>query len=273
MKIRSQSQTVANSQKSANVGKAPSVAANALFEKRAYIRKAKRNWIPNHHTRSTESLSATKALDLLEASMHAIVIGLPLNFSVTIRLKRSIIKDHDHRPQHVISAYLKLAVQWLRKRDCAGTYIWVIEHDVGPTGRIHVHVLMHCPEREQVAFTKNATAKWPHKAGLDATEDGTVLCKSVGPRSYDLDLSPEKDHKRYQNQLAGFLKYHLKGIDRAEVLTKITGSDRPVAEVLGIQSHNNHPIYGRRASRSENISKSARERYSQSLLVPTLILP
>jgi hypothetical protein len=268
MKTKSQSKTAANPQKSADPEQAHLVCATPLFEKRAYIRKVDRYWIPNHHTRATVCLSANKALDLVDAAMHAIIIRLPLNLSVTIRLKQSIIMNPNHRPQDVISAFLKRAVQWLRKRGVPGTYIWVLEHAEGTGGDVHVHVLIHCPQEDQAAFKKMAKTNWLRMAGLDTREKGTILCKSFGPRGYDLIKSNERDHKQYQNQLAGSLRYHLKGIDPEEVLPNLTECDHSVAKALCIRSQNNHPIYGRRASRSENISESARDRYAKSLPQP-----
>jgi hypothetical protein len=110
-------------------------------------------------------------------------------------------------------------------------------------------------------------------AGLDTREKGTILCQSVGPRGYDSIKSSRKDHEQYHNQLAGSLKYHLKGIDPDEAISNFAEGELSVAKALNIQSQTNHPISGRRASRSENISKKARDRYARAVPLPISNLP
>ncbi len=201
-------------------------------------------------------MAASKALDLIDAANHARTIGLPLNFSLTVHFERGNLKP-DYTPQNAIGYYLKAAAQWLNLRGIAGTYIWVMEHVMG-TGR-HAHILIHCPPEYQAAFRKMAKTKWLTLAGMDTTDKGTVHIERVGPRGYTVAQSAPRHQQQYFNQLKGVLKYHLKGINPYQALPKQMGIDGSVAELLGIKPEDNQPIFGRRASQSQNISKGARD--------------
>lgn len=126
----------------------------------------------------------------------------------------------------------------------------------------HVHILMHCPKQYRKAFKKLARTKWIIKAGMDMSDPDTIFQDYVGPISYHVTQSSRYDQQSYLNSLRGYFKYHLKGIDPDQALPKVTGDNRPVAEWLGINTNENLPIYGRRASQSQNISRRARERYA-----------
>jgi len=204
-------------------------------------------------------LAASKALDLIDAATHARIIGLPLNLSLTVHFERGNLKPH-FEPQHAIGFYLKAATQWLALRGIAGTYIWVMEHVMG-TGR-HAHILIHCPPEYLAAFKKMAKGQWLKLAGMDTTDKRTVVAERVGPRGYTVAQSSPKHHQQYLNQLKGSFKYHLKGINPDQALPKQMGRDGSVAELLGIEPEDNQPIFGRRASQSQNISKGARDRYA-----------
>lgn len=256
-----QAGTVANAQRTATTGPAPIKAFKARSENRTSIRSATRSWIPNSGARPSEYLTATKALDLIEAANHARIIGLPLNLAITVHFERGDLKPH-YTPQHATGYFLKAATQWLglEKRGIAGTYIWVMEHVMG-TGR-HVHILMHCPPEYQAAFSKMAKRKWVKLAGMDTTDKKTVHIERVGPRGYTVAQSSPKHQQQYLNQLKGAFKYHLKGINPDQALPKQMGVDGSVAELLGIEPEDNQPIFGRRASQSQNISKGARDQYA-----------
>jgi hypothetical protein len=177
-----------------------------------------------------------------------------------VHFERGNLKP-DYTPQNAIGYYLKAAAQWLNLRGIAGTYIWVMEH-VMATGR-HAHILMHCPPEYQAAFNKMAKREWVKLAGMDTADKKTVHIERVGPRGYTVAQSSPKHQQQYLNQLNGSFKYHLKGINPDQALPNLMGSDRPVAELLRIRPEDNQPIFGRRASQSQNISKGARDRYNQ----------
>ena len=201
-------------------------------------------------------------MDLIDAATHARTIGLPLNLSITVHFERGNLKPH-FTPQHAIGYFLKAATQWLILRGIAGTYIWVMESVIA-SGR-HAHILMHCPPEYQAAFNKMAKRKWVKLAGMDTTDKKTVHIERVGPSGYTVAQSSTKHHQQYLNQLRGSLRYHLKGIDPEQSLPAQMGQDVPVAELLGIRPEDNQPIFGRRASQSQNISKGARDKYAAGM--------
>lgn len=248
------------SRKTASVALAPFSPAGRQQKKRTYIRNGReRHWIPNSKARWTPTLKAETVLDLIEAVAHARTIGLPVNWTICIQFKRGNLKPH-FRAQDAIGYFLKSATQWLATKGVPPTFVWFIEHSMG-TGE-HVHILMHCPNHCRKRFKELAKTKWIQRAGMDLTDKQTLFQEPFGPRSYDVLKSSRRDQQTYLNQLKGYFRYHLKSIDPDQALPKVTGDDRPVAEWLGIEPHDNLPIYGRRASRSQNISKGARERYA-----------
>jgi hypothetical protein len=262
MKTPTPAQTPAKAQRTASPATAPLKAFKRQSQKRTYIRNTPRSWIPNSKTRPTDYLAASKALDLIDAATHARTIGLPLNLAVAVHFERGNLKPH-FTPQHAIGYFLKAATQWLGLRGIAGTYVWVIEHVMG-TGR-HVHILMHCPPEYQAAFKKMAKTKWLKLAGMDTSDKGTAHIERVGPRGYTVAQSSPQHQQQYLNQLKGVFKYHLKGINPYQALPKQMGANAPVAELLGISAEDNQPIFGRRASQSQNISKGARDKYAVAM--------
>ena len=256
-----QARTAANAHRTATTAPAPIKAFKRRSEKPTYIRNVTRSWIPNSKSRSSEYLAPAKALDLIDAATHARTIGLPLNLAIAVHFERGNLKPH-YTPQHAIGYYLKAATQWLNLRGIAGTYVWVMEHVMG-TGR-HAHILMHCPPEHLKAFKKMAKTKWLVLAGMDTTDKDTVYIERVGPRGYTVAQSSPKHQRQYLKQLKGIFKYHLKGINPDQALPKQMGVDGSVAELLGIEPEDNQPIFGRRASQSQNISKGARDRFAAS---------
>jgi hypothetical protein len=248
-----------NPSKTANVALSPFSPAGRQQNKRTSIRNGKRHWIPNSSTRWTDYLSAEKALDLIEGANHARELGFPLNLSLTIHFERGNLNPI-YTPQMAIGYFLKAANQWLALRGIPATFIWVREHVIG-TGR-HVHILLHCPLEYQAEFKKRAKQKWVLLAGMDKADRDTLHFERIGPRGYAEGQASTRDRQKYLNQLKGSLKYHLKGIDPDQALPRVTGDNRPIAELLGIEPEGNQPIYGRRASQSQNISRGARERYA-----------
>ena len=251
--------TATKPSKTANVALAPFSPAGRQQNKRTSIRNGKRHWIPNSSTRWTDYLSAEKALDLIEGANHARELGFPLNLSLTIHFERGNLKPI-YTPQMSIGYFLKAANQWLALRGIPATFIWVREHVIG-TGR-HVHILLHCPVEYQAEFKKRAKQKWVLLAGMDKADRDTLHFERIGPRGYAEGQASTRDRQKYLNQLKGSLKYHLKGINPDQALPKQMGRDGSVAELLGIEPEDNQPIFGRRASQSQNISKGARDRYA-----------
>ncbi|MFN3452046.1 MAG: hypothetical protein ACK4ZE_07790 [Sphingorhabdus sp.] len=260
MKASSQARTAANALIPAIPAQQPLKAFKRQSAKRTYIGIRERNWIPNSWARQTTYLEAGKALDLIEAATHARIIGLPLNLSLCIHFDAGNLKPH-YTAQNAIHYFWKNATKWLSRKGIPATFVWVLEHSVGngrPNGTgLHVHILMHCPEQYQEAFSKLAETKWLISAGMDNRDPSTFDAREYRVRPTDHNRQAYFDN--YKTALA----YLLKGMDPNEALPKVTGDDRPFAQWLGIQDtlKPNLPISGRRMSRSQNITKTARDRY------------
>jgi hypothetical protein len=248
--------------KTANTAQAPMKAFKQRSEKRTLLSNGKgtrkRHWTPNSRSNWTDYIKAEKALDILQAAAHAHTIGTPLNYQADIHFECGNLNDL-YAPQDAIGAWTKAMGQWLALRGVQATFIWFREHVTG-TGA-HVHVLLHIPPEHRKDFLKLARRNWLEIAHMSAANRAVIKMQKLGPRDYPLRQSTEK-HTTYFNQLIGSLRYRLKGIDPDQALPKITGSNHPVAELLGIDTEDNEPIYGRRVSQSQNISKGARDRYA-----------
>lgn len=259
MKASPQARTAANAQKSAIVAQPPLKPFKRQSAKRTYIGIRERSWIPNSAARPTAYLKAEKALDIIEAATHARLIGLPFNLALCIHFGAGNLKPH-YRAQHAIHYFWKGATKWLSRKGIPATFVWVLEHDVGngrPNGTgLHVHILMHCPEQYQEAFTKLAETKWLLSAGMDSRDPSTF-------KASEYRVGPSGEPQAYFDNYKTALAYLLKGMNPEEPLPKVTGDDRPFAQWLGIQDtlKPNLPISGRRMSRSQNITKTARDRY------------
>jgi hypothetical protein len=215
---------------------------------------------PNHRGRSSEYIGSEQAFDLIAAASHARLIGLPLNLFITINFEAGDLES-GRRGQEALSAWLKRAGQWLALRGVKLTYIWVLEHASG--AGLHTHILLHCPHKHHAAFKKMGRTSWAVKAGMrpaTGSRQNAIYYEKVGPRGYDGPNALPNHHQTYYNQLKGILKYHLKAINPEEVV-KLDQAQRLLGDFLKVEENYSLPIYGRRLSRSENISKKAREAY------------
>jgi hypothetical protein len=225
-----------------------------------------RSHVPNTRDHPSASLSLVKAVDLGDAAEHAVLIGLPLNVFVTIHFEAAALRA-DYRAQDAIGKFLKLAGQWLGTQSVTIAYIWALEHATG-TGE-HVHILLHCPPWCRDEFEEKAKGVWMEKAGMlpKKKRPTGIKIERVGPRGYH--PKTHTGHDRYDRQLFGVLCYHLKGLDpdckpandNKRIVIALTSG-----RLLPIQPEHSNAIYGRRCSRSENISAKARDRYRAQLL-------
>lgn len=215
-----------------------------------------RRHIPNSRANWTAYLDAEKGLGLIEGAVHAAKINRPLNLSVTIHFERASLSDL-WRPQDAVGAWLKRAGQWLGLRAIPCTFLWVMEHAVG-TGR-HVHILLHCPPAHQKAFKEKGRGDWLRKAGMIPIKHA-IHYERVGPRGYDPATATTAQRGTYLRQLQGSLRYHIKGLDPDQRIDLGVGP-KLITELLGIEPEYSSPIYGRRVSRSQNIGRTAIERY------------
>lgn len=266
METTSQARTVAKAHKSAIPAQTPLKPLKRQSKNHTLLSNGKRHWIPSSRTRCTDYIKAETALDVLQSAAHAHTIGTPLNYQADIHFECGKLKNI-FEPQDAIGAWTKAMGQWLALRGIQGTFVSFREHVCG-TGA-HVHMLFYCPPEHRNGLLKLARTSWIRMAHMtpnrkSASTGAVVLLRKLGPRDYPLRASAERQ-ANYFNCLAGSLKYRMKGIDPYQALPKITGSDRPVAELLGIDPEPNEPIYGKRVSRSQNILKAARNRYAADM--------
>lgn len=217
-----------------------------------------RKQAPNSRHRWTDHISGEKAIDLVEATAHAITIKRPLNLFVTIHFEKADLSP-GWREQHAIGEWLKRAGQWLGLRGIPNTFLWILEHATG-TG-LHVHLLLHCPPEYRSDFTKKGKKDWLTKAGMAPTDRHAIHYEPVGPRNYDPGTATRKQQGTYLRQVTGVLRYHLEGIDPDGTTPTVITGGKLLAEMLRIEPKYSNPIYGRRVSRSQNIGKTARDRY------------
>ena len=258
MKTTPQAQTLAKAHKGAIPAQAPLKPFKRQSENRTLLSNGKRHWIPNSRARWTDYIKAEKALDVLQAAAHAHTIGTPLNYQADIHFECGNLNDL-YVPQEAIGAWTKAMGDWLALRGIKATFVWFREHVTG-TGA-HVHMLLHIPPEHRKELKALARTSWLRIAHMSPDNRAVIKMQKLGPRDYPLRQSTEKQ-TTYFNCLVGSLRYRLKGIDPDQALPKITGSERPVAELLGIDPEDNEPIYGRRVSQSQNITKSARDDYA-----------
>ena len=214
---------------------------------------------PNHRYRTSKFLDSKTAVDLIQATIHAARIGRPLNRFITITLVRENIDRL--RPQQVIGHFLRLACQWLCHRGIPPTYIWVLEHR--PGSGIHAHILLHCPPYLIQELDRKVRTAWLRLPGMTVWP-GVVKNLSVGRRDAPTDLSAPFRDLHYIDNLTRLLRYLLKGMDPSENssldLARVKARRRSTATLFRVKTEENNAIAGRRASRSENIGRRARER-------------
>lgn len=222
-----------------------------------------RSYSPNHSGRFTLHLDEAKAIDLIEAAVHAREIGRPLNRFITIHLEKAGIDTHG-QPQ--LGKFLKLAGQWLGDRGVPATYIWVMEKGMG-TG-LHVHMLIHVPAILRKDFSYRARYQWPKLAKIEPLKG--VIYTSPPTEAKATRLGDTPSGQSYLNQLRGALRYMLKAIDK-EAQSRIAPLLGTTAELLKVRPQYSSPLYGRRCSRSENIGAAARARYAEERIGPVAV--
>jgi len=221
---------------------------------------------PNHRSRRSDYMKSAQALDLLEAALHAQRIGLPLNYHIVINFAAA---RTTRRAQEIVSHYLRLIGQWLVKRGVQSTFLWALEHAEDTdehsfdTGE-HVHILLHCPPELAREFAAKARSHWLAIVG-GTPRRGALRSKrfALFPRDPSFTLAG------YDVRLKGVLRYLLKTLDpsdRSNLDGYLPKSLRqPTAELLKVRTKRHLPIEGRRCSRSNNISKKAREQWLNRL--------
>jgi hypothetical protein len=226
---------------------------------------------PNNRHRASAAISAAKAKDLADAVEHAGVIGLPLVKFITIHFAVAGLAE-TIRPQEAVGKFLKLASQWLRSKGHGFAYVWVLERVTSI--REHVHLMCSCPDALAAEFNRKANGVWMEKAGMLTAREARKRAKAQGRDSKAIEIeriglrgyhpSTADWQRAYRNQVTGTLLYHLKGIDPDQFPANDDGDcviRTSSGATLVIKPEHEGTIFGRRCSRSENISDKARRTY------------
>jgi hypothetical protein len=193
----------------------------------------------NRASRESDVLTMAKAQSIIAAAYYAVKIGLSFNRFVTIHFERTGIADA--QAATTISAIMKLATDWMRKRGHVIAYAWVRENDTGDGSKgSHVHIICHCPDALPIGrmwqrWLRNVSGRpYPAKSIKSERIGGTVNCYANARPAY------------LQN-LDRVLAYMVKGVSPADAIT------------LGLpkQEAGGH-IIDKRAGWSQNVGAKSR---------------
>lgn len=213
---------------------------------------------PNNRHRATATISLAKAIDIADAVEHASKIGLPLIKFVSIHFGTAGLAETE-RAQDAVGKYLKLANQWLGSRGHQFAYVWVMERVTSI--REHVHIMCSCPQELEREFDEKAHGVWMTKAGMLPRRKAKtgIKIERAGLRGYRRESWAWQES--YKRESTDILEYSLKAIDRDNVPTNDNGDclvTTSSGKVLVIRPEHEGTIFGRRCSRSKNISAKAR---------------
>jgi hypothetical protein len=181
----------------------------------------------NSKDRPSISISAKQTAGVIDASIFAWSSGQPLTRFVTVNLKRVEI-----RPQQFISAYTKLAGDWIATKDAPRTYIAVIEKP--SPGPLNVHFLFHVPEPLMEGFTRKQTG-WARQIGIRIIK-GTIQSKALGTKAGRAESLGERT-----------ISYMLKGADPS------------ACRLLRIDHVHQGVVLGKRIAVAQSIGAKARD--------------
>ena len=191
-------------------------------ERRSPPRARRRSWRTKakyQRRRCPERLRPWQIDSLFEADILARLIGLPLNAFLTVSWKNT--GQGTGCVQSRFRKATKAMGQWLRRRNCPAT--WLFVHENPGNSEPHFHMLIHIPCGQLESF-KTVAAKW-----FDALESGV----DIRPRSNVRDRS---------------LAY----------LTK--GTDFITARLHGATARNQGTVDFKRCGWTENIGAIAQKR-------------
>ncbi|MFP5328728.1 MAG: hypothetical protein ACLGHC_01125 [Alphaproteobacteria bacterium] len=198
----------------------------------------------NSASRTNDSLSLNQATNILEAAQFAAAAGMPFNRHLTIHWQQAGIPDE--RAAWATGRFLKLAGDWIAKRDSENTrrergrFAWAWVRENGERKGSHVHILLHLPAGTRIGgmqrrWLRSITGK-PYSASAIKTAriGGTAGAAQSAPAAYRANL-------------AAVVGYVLKGASpsaaRKLELDRLEAGGR---------------IIGKRAATSQNIGWAAR---------------
>lgn len=207
----------------------------------------------NDRRRVSRYLKAKDCLKLIEGFTHAEVIGLPLNRHITINFDKADLPSH-WPAQEAISAFLKLAGEWLkcRKEYNPTEVAWAWVREVGRYGHDenigeHVHMAIHVPDTLSKAFEAMAEGSWLAKAGMKPSEGAIEITTA----------------HRTMKARKGLLRYFMKGLDPNERTTFGAEAEKPLPKWLDVVPKYQGEIWGRRCSLSQSLGPKARRQFHE----------
>lgn len=138
-------------------------------------RARRRDWqkkVRYQRSRCPKRLRPWQIESLFEADHFARRIGLPLNTFVTVSWPNTRQGSEDIQSR--FQQATKAMGEWLRRRNCRPT--WIFVHENPGNSRPNCHLLVHVPKGHLALFKTNS-AKW-----FEALEDGVYIRNRNGPR-------------------------------------------------------------------------------------------
>lgn len=221
-------------------------------------RRRSRRHIPNSADRQSRFLAEGNAINLIEATAHALRIGWPVSYMVTINFRLGRLK---RRAQDAITDFNQHARYWLTARGIPLVRVSALEHS---DGGLHLHQLIHLPPHLRKDFERLAVNNWLRLSGLDpkGEQGGKVLDISDrigGLRRFRPAQWCNEERNTYVRSVRGQLRYLLKAIDphaRSIIAPKLGTT----AELLKVNPRPCEPIIGKRCGTSQNIGSTARQK-------------
>lgn len=179
-----------------------------------------------------------QAANIIEAAQFAATIGLPFNRHLTIHWEQAGVPDC--RAARATGRFLKLAGDWLNKRGKTIAWAWVREN--GDGNGSHVHILLYLPAGVTLG---NMQRRWLRSITDMPYSASTIRTARIGGTAGAAQMAPAA----YQANLAAIVGYVLKGT-----------SARAARDLWLERLDPGGRVIGRRASTSQNIGRTARQR-------------
>jgi len=206
------------------------------------LASASRGWggARNRADRITDRLTLEQCEKLITAALHAERVGLAFNRHWIVHSEKAGILPHDG--QAFVGRLLRSASREAKRAGGQMAANWVRENGDGKGE--HVHILMHLPAGMNL---RNKTRGWIVAAGGTYERNVSYVRPIGGPLKR---LDPTSEH--YKANADAVIDYLLKGANEAAALA------------LGLSHWGEFGwIIGKRCGLTENIGKTARERYQQ----------
>lgn len=180
-------------------------------------------------------IQTSQMRELIDGADFAWRFDMPLTRSITFNLKHEGV-----RPQEFISAFTKIAGDWLAIRSVPRAYEWVLECPRSP----NFHLLFHVPECFRDAFARKERP-WLKQIGVKWRK-GILQSQKVG-------IMPGKKNRKLSEA------EYLVNLERAlEYMMK--GGNKKACDRLGIDHKFQGVIRGKRIATAECIGAAARTR-------------